>query len=140
MSTAARLVAVYNRSRDTFVGKRVEVADSSMRRLIGLLSRSSLPPGGGLLLFPSNSIHTFGMRFAIDVVFLDRELRVLGLCKAVAPYRVIWPRWKAQTVLELPVHAIESSRTEIGDELVLSDADAAPSASADANQSNRPAV
>lgn len=116
-------VFVYNKTKETFLATQVQVADSSLRRLVGLLGRRSLDPGSGLWIVPSNSIHTLGMRFSIDVIFLDRQFRVHHLCESVRPFRLTWPRWKAQSVLELPVHTIRRSRTEVGDELVISSAD-----------------
>ncbi len=119
VSKQARVV-VYNKTKDTYLGTRVEVADSSLRRLVGLLGKCSLPSGSGLLIYPSNSIHTLGMRFSIDVVFLDREFRVQDVCTSVRPFRLVWPRWKARSVLEVPCDTIQESRTEVGDELLIS--------------------
>ena len=78
----------------------VVVADSYWARLRGLLGRSGLEPGEGLLLRPANSIHTAFMRFAIDVVFLDQDLTVLDVVEGVPPWRVK-ARRDARAVLEL---------------------------------------
>ena len=67
----------------------------------GLLGRSELRPGEGLLLRPASAIHTFFMRFPIDAVFLDREWRVVGIADDVAPWRTA-ARKGAKAVLELP--------------------------------------
>lgn len=120
MSRGNRVMAVFNSTKKTQLAARVQIADSALSRLIGLLGKRSLDRDSGLLIFPSNSIHTLGMRFAIDVVFLGRDFRVQDLCESVRPYRLTWPRWKAQSVLELPVHSIRNSRTEVGDQLLLS--------------------
>jgi uncharacterized membrane protein (UPF0127 family) len=79
---------------------RVVVADSYWTRLRGLLGRRELGPGEGLLLRPASSVHTAFMRFPIDVVFLDDELRVLDVVEAVPPWRVKAKRG-ARAVLEL---------------------------------------
>lgn len=113
------LVTVYNSTRDTCLGAQVQVADSSLRRLVGLLLNSNLESGSGLLLHPSNSIHTFGMRFPIDVIFVDGEFRVRDVCACVQPFRVVWPRWKAKSVLELPTDTIRKTRTRVGDQLLI---------------------
>src|SRR5919201_1464161 len=76
------------------------VADTSPTRARGLLGRSELPPGEGLLLRPASSIHTFFMRFPIDAVFLDRELLVLKVVAELSPWRVAGARG-AKSVLEL---------------------------------------
>ena len=79
----------------------VETADTFLRRLRGLMFRAELPAGGGLLIRPAGSVHTCFMRFAIDVVFLDRELRVVRVAEAVRPWRLALARG-ARAVLELP--------------------------------------
>jgi uncharacterized protein len=79
-------------------------------RLKGLLGRSSLEPGEGLLLRPANSVHTAFMRFAIDVVFLDRELRVIDVAGNLRPWRTAGRRG-ARAVLELP--SGEAARREL---------------------------
>jgi uncharacterized protein len=76
------------------------VADSTLTRMRGLLGRSSLEPGEGILLRPAGSIHTFFMRFPIDVVFCDRDLRVLAVAPDVAPWRTRM-KWGAKVAVEL---------------------------------------
>lgn len=80
---------------------KVLVADGFFGRLIGLLSRKSLPDTEGLLLVPCASIHTFGMRFSIDVIFLDRENKVLGHADEVIPNRIRNAPRGTHKVLEL---------------------------------------
>src|SRR5262245_42763022 len=83
------------------VARFTRVASSFAARLIGLLNRKSLHRQEGLLLSPGGSIHTLGMRFAIDAVFLDQQLQVLKLVARVRPWRgVIAPR-RTRYVLEL---------------------------------------
>ena len=84
----------------------------------GLLGRKGLDSGEGLLLRPASSVHTFFMRFPIDVVFLDRALVVLGIHETIDPWRTASQRG-AKVVLELP--AGESSRCEltVGEQLTL---------------------
>ncbi len=113
-------VFVFNRTKETFLGYRVKVADSTLDRLIGLLGKRSLDPDSGLWIVPSCGIHTLGMLFDIDVIFLDKELRVVGLRELVRPFSVTGLNWQAESVLELPPHTIFKSRTEVGDELVVS--------------------
>jgi uncharacterized protein len=83
------------------VCRRCAVADRPLSRLRGLMGRRALAPGEGLLLTPSPSIHTWFMRFAIDAVFLDSELRVLGVKPELRPWRVAGRR-RTRAVLELP--------------------------------------
>lgn len=79
-----------------------EVADTPQARMTGLLGRDSLPPGQGLILDPCRLIHTFMMRFAIDVVFYDRALRVTRTAASVRPGRLAWGGVRARATLELP--------------------------------------
>jgi hypothetical protein len=112
-------VFAFNRTKQTFLADRVEVADSMVSRLVGLLGRRSLAPGGGLWIFPSRGIHTWGMVFDIDVVFLDRHLRVVALRELVRPFSITPINLSAESVIELPAHTIFKSRTEVGDEIVI---------------------
>ena len=109
---------ILRRADGTVVCARCKLADHSLARLRGLLGREGLDPGEGLLLRPASSIHTFFMRFPIDVVFLDRELVVLGIHDTIDPWRTASERG-AKVVLELP--AGESSRRglTVGDQLTL---------------------
>jgi uncharacterized membrane protein (UPF0127 family) len=82
------------------VCERCEVAKSLRARSKGLLGRSGLPPGEGLLITKTSSIHTFFMRFPMDAVYLDKELRVRAVVPAIRPYRISW-KLGAKSVLEL---------------------------------------
>jgi uncharacterized protein len=106
------------RADGTVVCGRCTLADNPLTRLRGLLGREGLDSGEGLLLRPASSVHTFFMRFPIDVVFLDRALVVLGIHDGVDPWRTASQRG-AKAVLELP--AGESSRRglEVGDQLTI---------------------
>ena len=96
------------------------VADNPLTRLRGLLGRRELAAGEGLLLRPSSSIHTWFMRFAIDVVFLDRELRVLRVVESLRPWHFAGCRG-AHAVLELAAGAAASRAVSVGDRLRLAD-------------------
>ena len=111
---------VFNKSKETFLAYRVKVADSILTRLVGLLGRRSLEPDSGLWIFPSRGIHTMGMVFDIDVVFLDKDLHVVAVGEVVHPFSITGLYLNAESALELPAHTIFKSRTEVGDELVVS--------------------
>jgi uncharacterized membrane protein (UPF0127 family) len=89
---------------DAVVCERCRVADSPVRRLRGLLGRRALPEGEGLLIRPAPAIHTWFMRFAIDAVFLDRQLAVVKTVENLRPWRAAACRGAA-AVLELPAGA-----------------------------------
>ena len=115
----AREVFVYNKSKETFLSFRVKVADSFLGRLIGLLGKRSLKPDGGVWIVPANSIHTVGMLFAFDLVMIDKDCRVVNVKEMVRPFRIVLPKLRAESALELPAHSIYRSRTDIGDQLII---------------------
>ena len=78
----------------------VELATSPWVRARGLLGRAGLAPGHALWLAPCRSIHTVGMRFAIDVVFLDQACRVVKVASGLVPWRLTWGGWRAHGALE----------------------------------------
>ena len=120
MSKDDGTVFVFNKTKQTFLAYRVKIADSILTRLVGLLGKRSLDRDSGLWIFPSRGIHTLGMLFDIDVVFLDRDLKVVALRELVHPFSMTGLYFNAESVLELPPHTIFKSRTEVGDELMLS--------------------
>jgi uncharacterized membrane protein (UPF0127 family) len=120
MSKDDGTVFVFNKTKQTFLAYRVKIADSILTRLVGLLGKRSLEPDSGLWIFPSRGIHTLGMLFDIDVVFLDKDLRVVALRELVHPFSMTGLYFNAESVLELPAHAVFKSRTEVGDQLMLS--------------------
>ncbi len=114
-----RCVRVINQSKGTLLGDDIKVADSSWTRLVGLIGRRSLSTGQGLLIFPSNGVHTFGMLFAIDVIFIDRDDRVISVRRQLRPFRLTSLNWKAKSVIELPANTIAATGTEPGDQLLI---------------------
>lgn len=115
----ARRIAVHNVTRDTVLASAAEVADRGATRRKGLLGRSGLREGEGLWIVPCESVHTIGMQFAIDLVYLDRKHRVRKVRSSV-------PAWRmsacllAHSVLELPAGTIERTETRAGDQILLS--------------------
>jgi uncharacterized protein len=101
------------------VCERCLVADGFWSRGRGLLGRKTLPAGEGILLLPASSVHMFFMRFAIDVVFLDRELSVLDVRENLRPWRMA-SRRGAHSTLELAVGEIERRGLAVGQQLELS--------------------
>jgi len=115
------MVAVVNTTRHTVLGERISVAETSWSRMVGLLGKSGLEPGAGLLIIPSQAIHTVAMRFPIDVLFVDRKWRVVHVRPEMVPYRMTGLHWKAHFVLELPAGVIAQTSTAVGDQLALSE-------------------
>jgi hypothetical protein len=87
--------------------------------MFGLLGHSGLDAGGGLWIKPSSGVHTFFMRFRIDVIGLDRELKVIKVWRCLAPFRVTSVSMKMHSVVELPCGVIKRSETQVGDQLEI---------------------
>lgn len=111
---------VHNRTRGATLAANVRLADTPRSRRVGLLKNMTLDPGEGLWIFPTQAIHTFGMRFPIDVAFLDRGLRVKRVYHRLAPFRLTTLVWGARSALELTSGSLASTGTTVGDELQFS--------------------
>lgn len=109
---------VFNTTRNTEVALSAEVAKSAATRSKGLLGRKGLEPGGGMWIVPCESVHTFFMQFALDLIYLDRRLRVKKVKRNVPPWRIS-ACLTAHSVLELPAGAIQDSQTSLGDQLEI---------------------
>jgi uncharacterized membrane protein (UPF0127 family) len=94
-----------------------EMAESPTTRMAGLLGRSGLEPGTGLILDPCRMIHTAFMRFSLDVVFIDRQLHVTRAARDVRPFRLAWGGWAAHYTLELGAGALTTTPVEPGQRL-----------------------
>ena len=106
---------VTNITRGTLLA---DCADTGAKARTGLLKHSGLDPGEGLWIAPCEAVHTFGMRFPIDVVFLDREKKVVKMCARVVPRRIAFA-FRAFSVLELPAGRLAETETRCGDQFVF---------------------
>lgn len=79
-----------------------EVADTTLKRMLGLLGREKLERGQGMWFEGFNSVHTFFMRFAIDVVFMDKKGKVIRIYERLAPWRMTGIHFQARSIVELP--------------------------------------
>ena len=102
---------------------QARVAASMISRMVGLLGRRLLEDGEGLVILACRSIHTFFMRFAIDVVFTDGTWTVLRIHEAVQPWRVTAPVWGAAAAIELPAGTAGKCRLQVGDRLLFTPAE-----------------
>ena len=121
MLPTSKPIGIVNTSKNAIVGSDIRVATTTWSRLTGLLGEVGLNPGGGLYIVPSSGVHTWGMLFPIDVVALDRRMRVLGVWERVGGFRIAALGWKTRSVLELPVGAIRRSCIEVNDQLAIAD-------------------
>jgi len=106
-----------NATRGAALGSRIRLADTWWSRLRGFLARPEPIIGDGILLSPCSKIHTFGMRFPLDILFLDRKGRVLAMYPEVRPWRMTPRIRNSAYALELPAGTIDHSGTQVGDRL-----------------------
>ena len=114
-----RRLTARNVSLNTVLADRVDVAATRAERAVGLLSRTGLEPGEALWIVPSRGVHTWGMRFTIDVLALDEAGNVIDCVSNLRPWRVRLPRRGTAGVLELPAGTLAASRTGLGHQVLL---------------------
>lgn len=110
---------VYYRATGQLLAERVVLANTFFTRLRGLIGRRRLAPAEALWLRPCNGVHTWWMHYAIDVIFLDRELRIVKLVENLRPFRLTAPHRAARSVLEMSAHTISRTRLQVGDKLEI---------------------
>lgn len=110
---------IANVTKGTELADRARLARRPWSRMVGLLGRSALPPGEGLVLVPCASIHTAFMRFPIDVVYADSSRRVVKTVAALRPWRLSGVLRGVRYTVELPAGTIERTGTAMGDELTF---------------------
>ena len=111
-------IVVRNQTRNTLLADAAEVADTSEKRRTGLLKHDRLEPGHGLWIVPCESVHSFFMKFAIDLVYLDRNKKVRKVRHRMVPWRLS-ACLSAHSILELPAGAVAGSGTQAGDQLEI---------------------
>lgn len=116
---AGQRFVVVNQSRGTCLASRAEKADSLLRRMKGLIGREQqdFTDGCGLWIVPCDGVHTFGMRFPIDVAYLDSKYRVMKVYHHMRRFRLGAIKLTAHSVLELPAGTLARTATEVGDTL-----------------------
>jgi uncharacterized membrane protein (UPF0127 family) len=112
---------IQNLTRGTEIAFCLEVADTPSTRNKGLLGLTGLPSGGGLWIVPCSSVHTFFMKFPIDLVYIDRRKKVKKIRSRVGPWRLS-ACFFAHSILELPAGTADSTQTRRGDQLAFSPA------------------
>jgi len=115
----SRQYCVYNQTRECFLSLGVDAATTTFARLKGLIGKISLKSDEGLWIVPSSGVHTVGVLFPLDLIYLDEQYRVLHLVESFPTFRIAPLRTQAASVLQLPAHSIFSSQTKPGDPLVI---------------------
>ncbi|HUS07813.1 MAG TPA: DUF192 domain-containing protein [Bryobacteraceae bacterium] len=105
-----------NSTRENVLGDSVDVADTSSKRRSGLLKYPGLKAGQGLWIVPCEAVHTFGMKFPIDVVFLNKKRKILKVRRDMGKWRMALCL-RAHSVLELPAGTLQMTNTGVGDQL-----------------------
>lgn len=106
---------IINLRNNAVLADKARIADSFFSRLTGLLNRRSLEKGEALILSPSNCIHSFFMRFTIDVVFLDKNGKVVGILPSFKPFHLSPIFFTAYLAIELPENTLKLTQTQPGD-------------------------
>jgi uncharacterized protein len=119
MKTPAPTFCVYNQTRECFLGLRITAADTSFARLKGLIGRLHLRSDEGIWVVPSNGVHTLGVLFRLDLIYLNESQEVIDAIEYFPRFRIAPLRIRAASVLELPQHTIYSSQTQKGDRLLI---------------------
>jgi uncharacterized membrane protein (UPF0127 family) len=114
-----RTYCVYNATRECFLSLNVKAADTMLSRLRGFIGKFRLGSDEGIWVVPSRGVHTFGLLFPIDLIYLDENHQVVHLVEYFRSFRIGPIRTQAGSVLELPTHTIYSSHTQSGDQLVI---------------------
>ena len=111
----------FNRTRQAYLATALAVADTHWTRLRGLLGLGAddFRNGSGLWIVPCHGVHTLGMGFPIDVVYLDRTLSVIDVQAEVQPWRLAPVRRHAASVLELPCRIAAETKTAVGDRIEI---------------------
>jgi len=119
VSEKASRLRVKNITRNTQIATDVELANSGARRSRGLLGRKGLAAGEGLWIVPCEAVHTFGMQFSIDLVYIDREYRIRKIRRNVPPWRLS-ACLRAHSVIELAAGSIDENNAQPGDIVEIS--------------------
>ena len=111
----------FNQTRQVYVATALALADTHWKRLCGLLGSSvrDFRNGCGLWIVPCHGVHTLGMRFPIDAIYLDRGGTIVHIEKELQPWRFAPIRLQAASVLELPCKTIASTGTALGDKIEI---------------------
>lgn len=106
---------IINKTNGAILAQEAQIADNPFSRLKGLLGKEGLKEGEGLIISPCNSIHTFFMRFSIDVVFIDNNNKVVKIAHSLPPGRLFGTGFKANLVIELSAGTLLKTNTKNND-------------------------
>jgi uncharacterized membrane protein (UPF0127 family) len=110
---------IINQSNGKVIAGKVMIANTFFKRLKGLLTSNGLEENEGLIIKPCNSVHSFGMRFSIDLVFLSLNNEVIKITENFAPWRASPVVIRANSVIELPTGKIKETGIKVGDKIII---------------------
>jgi uncharacterized membrane protein (UPF0127 family) len=113
---------ITNTSRKTVIGESIEVAETASQKVKGLLGREGLDRGQGLLFKGAGSLHTLFMRFPIDIIYTNKQGKVVKTAGSVRPFKLVAAPLRCDCAIELPAGVIAASNTQVGDNLSFDDA------------------
>jgi uncharacterized protein len=127
MSVPGPTTYAFNRTREAYLATQLRIAQTHWSRFRGLMctDSASFVKGCGVWLVPSRGVHSFAMRFPIDVLYLSHEQTVIHLEQNLKPWRVAPVRMNAASVLELPANTLNETQTSIGDQIEIASGEAA---------------
>lgn len=111
--------SLMNQTQSKTLVRDLKIAEQFFDRAKGLLGSDSLPPDQALWIYQCNSIHTLFMKYAIDCVFIDKNMKVISLVAQIQPWRVVLPQWGAQSVIEMTAGQIQQLNIKVGDQLYV---------------------
>lgn len=110
---------IINVTKTTVLATKVQIADTMLSRMVGLLNRNSLGQDEALVITKCKSIHMFFMRFPIDVIFVDRKNYIVGIVERIKPFRLSPTFFKASYAIELAEGMTQRSSSTVGDMLKI---------------------
>lgn len=110
---------IINKDKNVILAEDVVMANTLFRRIKGLLGKKELKSGQALILKPCDSVHTFFMRFPIDVLFVDKSNKIIEAIASLKPFRITALYFSARFAIELPAGTILSSLTDKGDTILI---------------------
>lgn len=116
-----QILCIRNDTRNALLASDAGLATTAGERRRGLIGRDDLEPGEALIIPRCRQVHTFGMRFTIDVLFLDGSGTVVRVCRGLSPRRISPVAWRARQAIELPAGTIDRTETAEGDRVTLHD-------------------
>jgi uncharacterized membrane protein (UPF0127 family) len=110
--------SIVEKNKQNIISQEGQVANTFFKRLVGLMFKKSIGPEYALIFYNATSIHTFFMRFPIDIIFLDKNNQIIRISQALKPWRMVFCSHSKVTI-ELPAHKTKENSSKVGDFLEI---------------------